>query len=376
MPGRLTNTLPRLFFILSLSILVSACEQETVSEKEVIRPVRAIQLSDTGQMKKRTFPGKAKATKEVELSFRVSGPLITLPVNVGDKVVKGDVLAKIDPRDFEVSLSNMLGQLSRAQANLKRAQSEYDREIRILQQDSGATSQVAVDRKKAAMDQAIADTTSLNASVSASRDQLAYTQLIAPFDGVVVNKYVENFESVSAGQQIIRMIDNSRIEMVINIPESLISFVPNVERVYVQFDSFPEHTLTAEVKEVSSEASETTRTYPVTLVMEQPEDIQILPGMAGKTVGADIKESAAVMKQPITVPMSAIFTADTAEDSFVWVIDEATQTVSKRSVVLGSLTDQGIVVTEGLKVGEWIATAGVHYLREGQKVKIMSSEGV
>lgn len=361
------------FSLLALLIL-SGCEQQMPVEKEVIRPVRAIQIADAGQVKRRSFPGKAKAIKEVELSFRVGGPLITLPVDVGDEISEGSVLSKIDPRDFEVTLNNTRGQLNKAQANAERAQSEYDREMRILKQDPGATSQVAVDRKKAQRDQTRADVTSLTASVSAARDQLKYTQLLAPFNGVIVNKYVENFESVSPGQKIIRMIDDSKIEMIVNIPESLISRVKTIEKVYVQFDSFPSHTLNGTVKEISSEASKTTRTYPVTIEMEQLEDIKVLPGMAGKTVGVDFKEGMDEEQQGINVPVSAIYTQENAEDSYVWIISDADKTVTARKVTVGSLTDYGILITEGLKVGEWIATAGANYLREGQQVKIMQSD--
>ncbi len=365
---------PKLILVLGTSIFLSACEQEAPVEKEVIRPVMALQLADAGQMKQRTFPGKAEATRSVELSFRVGGPLVELPISVGDEVKQGDVVAKIDPRDFEVSLQNTRGKLNKAQADLNRAQSEFDREMRILEQDAGATSQAAVDSKKSQRDQAKADITSLSASVSAARDQLKYTQLLAPFDGVIVNKYVSNFESVGAGQQIIRMIDDSKIEMIVNIPEGLISLTPNVERVYVRFDSFPELTLTATVKEISSEASETTRTYPVTLVMEQPEDVKILPGMAGKTVGVDLKEGTKVEQSGINIPVSAVYTRANPEESFVWVIDADKNTVSSRKVTLGPLTDHGVLVTVGLEVGEWIATAGVNYLREGQQIRILQSD--
>jgi len=363
-----------IFALLSMLFLASCGEEEKPLEKEVIRPVRAMELSDTGQMRERTFPGTAKATKEVELSFRVAGPLITLPVKVGDKVTKGDVLTRIDPRDFEVALANIQGQLNKAQANAKRAQSEYDRELRIMKQDAGATSQVAVDRKKSSRDQTRAEITSLSASVASSKDQLSYTYLRAPFDGVVVNTFVENFESVKAGQKIIRLIDNSRIEMVVNIPESLISIVPHVQKVYVRFDSFPDRTLDATVKEIASEASQTTRTYPVTLIMDQPSDVTILPGMAGKTVGADVENREELMAQGIEVPVSALFTSPGSNETFVWVINESDKTVIQRQVLVGELTDHGIMVTDGLKAGEWIATAGVNYLQEGQQVRILQNE--
>ncbi len=195
-----------------LFILLQGCEKETVEEKKVIRPVRAMQVSDVIQFRQRQFPGTAKPTQEVDLAFRVSGPLIELPVNVGDIVSKDDVVARIDPRDYEVQLNNARGQLDRANANAKRAQSDFEREMRILSEDAGATSQAAVDRKRAQRDQARADTRSLQASVTAARDSLGYTYLKVPFDGTVVTKFVQNFEDVQAKQPIVRIVDDSSIE--------------------------------------------------------------------------------------------------------------------------------------------------------------------
>ena len=96
-----------------LFILLQGCEKETVEEKKVIRPVRAMQVSDVIQFRQRQFPGTAKATQVVELAFRVSGPLIELPVNVGDIVKKDDVIARIDPRDYQIQLNNVRGQMDR-----------------------------------------------------------------------------------------------------------------------------------------------------------------------------------------------------------------------------------------------------------------------
>ena len=87
----------------------------------------------------------------------------------------------------------------------------------------------------------------------------------------------------------LRILDDSRIEMVVNIPENLISFAQYVKKVFVSFDAFPEQELEATIKEIGTEASSTTRTFPVTLIMDhQPSEFKILPGMAGKTLRAEM----------------------------------------------------------------------------------------
>jgi RND family efflux transporter MFP subunit len=367
----LTKSINFLFGLIILTLFLTGCEKEQLDEKEVVRPVRAMKVSDVVQFRQRQFPGTATATQEVDLSFRVSGPLITLPVNVGDEVKAGDVVARIDPRDFEVNLNNIRGQLDKAQANAKRAQSEFDREMRIFEEDAGATSQTAVERKRSQRDQARADIKSLQASVASAKDQLSYTYLKAPFDGVVVSTYVENFEDVQAKQPLVRIVDNSRIEMVISIPESLIALAPQAESIEVIFDSFPDRKIPAEIKEIGSEASRTTRTYPVTLIMDQPEDINILPGMAGKASGQPNTNDMSKLATGKQVPVTAILSIDDIDKTYVWIIDEQANTVSKREVTTGKLTDTGIMITEGLEAGEWVATAGVNYLREGMSVRIL-----
>ena len=357
----------------SLLVVVAlyGCGKKDAAEEEVVRPVRAMKVGDSRSVESRSFPGRAKATQELDLSFRVAGPLITRPVKVGDEVRRGDIVARIDPRDFQVELSNVRAQLEHAKALLERTEADYRRLQSIFKTDPGATSEAAIDEAKANRDRAKASVDSLQASVTSAEDQLSYTYLRAPFDGRVVATYVENFEDVRAKQAIIRLLDDSQIEMVVNIPESLISLAPYVTNVYVVFDAFPDHELTAKLKEVGTEASATTRTYPVTLIMDQPEDIKILAGMAGKTVRADIdvpEERAAV---GFEVPVAATFVSD--GKTHVWVIDEKAKTVSKREVTTGELTDFGIKILTGLDAGEWIATAGVNYLREGQQVRLLDN---
>ena len=111
-------------------LLLPACKQE-VPAPNLIRPVRAATVADAEGLSGRSFPGRAKATEETNLSFRVAGPLIARPVNVGSNVVEGDIVARIDPRDFEVNLRNVQGQLEKANSRRDYAEKEYERAQRI-----------------------------------------------------------------------------------------------------------------------------------------------------------------------------------------------------------------------------------------------------
>ena len=363
-----------IFAIAGLCLLVLAgCGEEAPPTEEVVRPIKAFRVADAGAFARRFFPGQAKATQEIELSFRVGGPLITRQVDVGTEVEEGDVVATIDPRDYEVNLRAAEGQLSKARAAFKRTEADYRRLRNVQDEDPGAVSQSAVDRAAESRDRAKASIDSQQATVDAARDRLGYAVLTAPFDGTVAAVYVENFEEVRSQQPIARIVDDSRIEMVISIPENLISYTPHVTNIIVTFDAFPDQPLPAEIKEIGNEASATTRTYPVTLIMDQPEGSKILPGMAGTARGTPPAE---LGEAELVVPVSAVFSSDDGTQSFVWIFGEQDNAVARREVKVGELTSTGLQILDGLESGELIATAGVNYLREGQVVRPIEPESL
>ena len=357
--------------IMFSALMLVACEKETAKQLSP-RPVFAMRVADASGLMERSFPGRARAGKEVNRSFRVSGPLITFPVNVGDEVKEGDVLARIDPQDFETSLRTLQGQLSREVARRKRAQQDLTRVENIQKKDSGAISQASIDKAAQVRDSASASVRSLQASVQSAKDQLSYTYLKAPFDGVIVETYVENFETVVARQPILRLLDPTSIEFVVNVPENLITLAPYVDKITVTFDALPGVEVPAEIKEIGKEASQATRTYPVTLVMDQPDGAEILPGMAG--------EANIVSKPPgdslmagIQVPATAVFAGEDIDKSYVWIVDDGTKTLSRREVQLGDLGQFGVQIKTGLKPGERIVIKGVHSLKEGQQVRLLDT---
>jgi multidrug efflux pump subunit AcrA (membrane-fusion protein) len=155
--------------------------------------------------------------------------------------------------------------------------------------------------------------------------------------------------------------------MWINIPENMISLLPYVSDIKVRIDAL-EIEVPAEVKEVGTEASRTTRTFPVNLIMNQPRDAKILPGMAGSAQG-DVNLPEKAEASEYIIPVSAVFTG-TDNKSYVWVIDESSMTVKRHEITPGKLTGRGLNV-KGLQTGQWIATAGANTLREGQKITIL-----
>jgi RND family efflux transporter MFP subunit len=358
---------------LSLCVL-TGCSEEVV-EKTFIRLVRTMEVQSFEAIGNRSFPGRAQASREVNLSFRVTGPLIARAVDVGTVVKRGDLIARIDPRDFEVTLRDVQGQLAKAEATSVRTKKDYERLLRIREQDPGATSEAMIDKAQDNFESAKATVKSLQAAEDSAKDQLKYASLKAPFDGTIVATYVENFQYVSAQQKVVRLLDYSNVEMVVNIPESFISSAKYIRTVSVVFDTHPDTAITATIKEIGTEASQSTRTFPVTLSMEQPADFKILAGMAGKTVDIEADFPSDTTLAALEIPLSATFSVGEDGKTWVWIVDPEKEIVHRKEVTMGGLTNNGITILAGLTPGDILVTAGVHYLKEGQQVLLSKMEG-
>jgi len=350
--------------------LTAGCQDETAEAPKAVRQVRAVQLASVETGMRRWFSGRAKATQEIDLSFRVSGPVIEFPASVGDTVAQGELVARIDPATFLTERRRAEAELERARAELQNAEAQLARLSRLTEQ--GHAAKAALDNASAAAKVARALVSSAEAALEGARLNLVYTELHAPFSGEVTRTYVENYQDVTATQPIIRLVDSTSIEMIVDVPETMISFVDQVEDIDVVFDPFPDLTVKASIKEVGREANDTTRTYPVTLFMEQPENARILPGMAGRASATNDPSPEGV--EALVVPDTAVFAGSDASSSYVWVVDEATGEVAQREVALGRPTRAGHQVLSGVEEGEWVVTAGVHHLEDGQTVRIMGRE--
>lgn len=408
--------------VAAAALLFAACGASEPTKEAPVRPVKAMKVTPASPFAERTFTGTAKAADQVNLSFRVGGPLVDLPVAIGDSLRRGQLVARIDPRDYETALATVTSELAAAKSQLEAARSARPEDLRKLEAGVGAArAQVAkaeadyerverlfindnaprtdLDATRAARDVARANLSnaeeslsigqrgarkediaamearigSLEAAQRRAQDALNDTRLRAPFSGVVSEKYAENFEDVLPKQRVVRILDTTRIEMVISIPENMIPYIGQVQKVECRFDAFPGRVIPARISEVGKEASEATRTYPVTLVLDQKEVAGILPGMSGEARFSGAREDVGV--GTIIIPASAVLAGDSGT-SLVWTIDEDSQTVARRQIEVQGVSSDGVVINSGLQPGEWIATAGVHSLREGQQVRIIDEGGL
>jgi RND family efflux transporter MFP subunit len=360
-------TMRRLFLTL---LLLASCEKEAVVE--IIRPVKTIQVSETSSLDNQIiFPGTLRAFKRADLSFRVDGIVILRDITVGYKAQKDEILIQLDPREYEIALQKAKGKVESYDAQINFAVKDYARMQKIYERDPGAISESLLDRKKETSNQLKAELTIAQGDLDQATDNLSYTILKAPFDGIVSVIYVENHEQVRAKQVVLRFLDIADREMEINVPEKYInSLLEGRDRLNfdVRLDSFPDRIFKASIKEVGTEASSTTQTYPVTLSLQNvPAELSLLAGMSGRAFLARASEN---VNKTFKIPKSAIFT-DNGLVSYVWVVDPNTQTVHKKAVKVDQSNKENLItVQEGLTAGDRVVTAGTSFLIEGQRVRL------
>jgi RND family efflux transporter MFP subunit len=366
--------------VVSMFFFLTACgkKEEPVAE-EIIRPVKTATVATGADVTGLTLPGKVRASQRVELAFKeVGGRLIELPIagREGQEVKEGDLLARIDPRDFQTNVRNTQGRLKEAVASLDLANAQYDRVKRIQKQDPGAISGAEIDRRRENVNRLQGRIKSIRAEVTAARDKLSYTNLKAPYAGLIAKRYVDNFQEVKPKQPILALEDISQVELLVDVAENVMAVAQKEGEEAIisvaEFPTAPGKKFPLELKEYATKADPATQTYQVVLQMPQPEDISILPGMTA-TVRIALGRKMAT-GQTVIIPAIAVL-AEPDGKSFVWVVDTKEMTVKKQEVKVGMISgSENIDVHDGLKGGETIAVAGILQLKEGMRVRLWEQQ--
>ncbi len=350
---------PSRFFILTAVCCLAACsEAGTERSTAPERPVKLHIVSDSSAGAVRQFPAVVEPTERASLTFRVSGKLVQLVARPGQMVQKGDLLAALDDTDFRLKLDQ-------AAARYELAHTQFARAEQLIAQK--LVSQAAFDEAKAQLQVAQAD-------LSTAETALSYTRLQAPFAGNISRLLVENHENIAAQQPIMELQVRDQVDVVIQVPEDVIS---NVRKDFdyqpeVVFDSHPQFRYRARIREWDTRADPATNSFKVVFSMATPQEFNVLAGMTANVI-AEVSKISVVHSNAMFIPATALFMpgeqALASQQSYVWVYNADSGTVSKRAISVSSLTSAGAAVTSGLNSGEQIVSAGVQQLTDGQKVR-------
>ncbi len=346
--------------IIPISMILMACSQNTEEEgRDAIRPVKIFQVQSTDAGMMRKFPAQVHSAERAELAFRVSGELQRLPVTAGKQVRRGDLLALLDPTDYQILVDDRKARQLLAQSQFQRTNDLFKRQ------------QVS----QAQLDQATAELEISNAALAAARSDLSYTQLKAPFSGQISQVYIDNHQPVAAGQKVMMLQVRDQLEVKMQIPESLMANIAADDgsnyQPEVEFEAIPGQRFLASYKEHNAQADAGTGSFTVTLIVTRPPALNLLPGMSA-SVHVDLNRILSNKVSHVIVPSQAVFQtneqAEGSSDAQVWVVKPDMMLVA-RKVKVGPLTHSGIEVVEGLQAGEKIVAAGVHQAHEGMHVR-------
>jgi len=352
--------------ILTIAILtafLSSCTKEKKENKKFIRPVKYREVGYLGGGKARTFSGTAQTEKIINLSFRNTGIITQFDIRLGQKVKKGQLLAKLDNVQARLSYEQSITQLNSAESQMNTAKLGLNR-IRALY-EKGSSSLSDFEAAKNAFKTAEEGYQSAKRGVAIREEKIRFGYIYAPFDGVIAAVNAEVDENINPGQVVAILNAGTDMEITLGIPESVINRVENNMTVDVNFSSLPGSMFKATVTEVAPAIDANTATYPVRIKVTDPSD-EIRSGMAAN-VTFNFGENSP--KEVLVVPAQSV--GEDSKGRFVFLIEEGKSiNVRKQSIEIGSLTAEGFEIKSGLSAGQKIATAGLQNLLDGQEVKL------
>ena len=328
------------------SVDVGSKDSETV-----IRAVQSARVESMPPVEIRTFPGEIRTQRRVNLGFNVSGVLLELHADEGSKVKQGDLIAKLDPRDFQYRM-DMAG------ASFLQNRLEYERQQGLF--EDKVISQSDLDRIEVGY-------ISAKAQYDAAKKALEDSEIRAPFEGIIAKRFVENFSQVNSRATVVTLYDTRVWEVVADVPENMIvtGTREDIEFIKVRFSNIPGLELDAKLSEFGIDPNPVTRTYTAIFQFPHPKVYNLMPGMS-VLVEVGVKND--IPFSLCRVPTVSVITDD-GEHDFVWVIPDQVGKPVKRAIKTGKLDGDWIEVIDGVVPGELVATAGVYSLNTEMQVR-------
>jgi RND family efflux transporter MFP subunit len=353
---------PWILLFLTAVFSLAACHRETETVPPEARPVRTVTVAIRDAGETTVLTGHVEAENEVALAFRISGRMIERPVNVGDQVKPGQVVAKLDPQNELNALRSAQANLSSAQAQLTQARNNFERQRRLLERR--VSSRAEFEHAEEALQTAQSQVDDGEAQLKIAQDRVSYTELDSEVAGAVTARGAEPGEVVQAGQMIIRVARQDGRDAVFDVPAQLLRSAPSDVPVKVSLADDSSVTATGRVREVAPQADPATRLFRVKVGLIAPP--------AAMRLGSTVTGSVQLESAPaIVIPASALteFNGKPA----VWLVDPSSLTVSLRNIDVLRFDPGTVVVSHGLDTGEIVVTAGVQALHPGQRVRLLAA---
>ena len=351
--------------LLAVGILtsLSGCGEPTEFEHK-LAIVETFSLPKSDNQVIREFNAVARAQDLTPLSFRVEGRIASIPVSKGQQVKKGHLLAVLDKRDYQITLSDREARMEVSGKQAQRTKQLVDKQLMAQSEYDQINAQYLVARAQARQ----------------AELYLGYTELRAPFDGVVSDVLLEAFENVQPGVAVVNMHKLDRIDVEVQVPDILLAVSKQRDRTQapkeydVSFEAFPDVVFKGTLLEVNTEKDPATYTYIATLAVPLDDKHKVLEGMPAK-VTVNLSDMTYTYSRQYLVPINAVMMRDGSDletqSVGVWLYQPDTKTVKYQEVKLGVIVGESIEVVSGLEDGQILVTAGATRLVDGQQVELI-----
>ena len=350
--------------------LLTACGEDVPEGVETVRTIRTVTVSEPASGKMRRYSGVVEAAVNASISFEVSGNVQKVNVEVGDRITEGQVLAVLDRNTQELNVAAATAAVGAAEVQVADARSALDRLQGVAARNAGFVSKRDMEQAEAAYDGARKNLSYNIARLEQAQRDLERTELRAPLDGIVAKRYVDAFQEVQRGEPMFDLFVEGAMQASIGIPESEIDRIKLGLQGDIRFPAISDQSHEGIVTEISKVAG-TANAFPVKLTIDARSDsVRIRPGITAEVtllLGEDEGDGAYL------IPIAAIVPGVGVE-KHVFVFDAETSTVKKTAIEDDGVRGSSIVVTQGLRAGDIIAVAGVSFLRDGQRVRLMEEQ--
>ncbi|MER8698001.1 efflux RND transporter periplasmic adaptor subunit [Mesorhizobium sp. M1273] len=348
-----------LALIVVAALGLAGCSQEKAEVTEIIRPVKVVEIAKASDTRQLSYSGSVRARTEMNLGFRINGKITERLVDIGDRVKPGDVLARVDPTDYELSVRSSQASLDAADRQVETVELTRKRAEQLYAKNFAPKSQL--EQATLAYNQAVATRDSARSQLAQAQNQVRYTDLKADKNGIVTAVAADVGQVVGSGTPVVTVAIDGEKEVLIAVPETDIAEFKPGKTVKAGFWSDEALTLDGKVREVAGSADPQSRTFAVRVSL--PNDPRVLLGMT-----ASIEAAADNRQQLVSIPLAALAQKDS--QSIVWTVDRNGGTVHAHPVKVAAFTPDGVSVADGLKPGDVVVAAGTQFMTENLKVKL------
>jgi RND family efflux transporter MFP subunit len=361
------------------ALLVGSCGQDENAQKDqipIIRGLKTVLVKNQERTTERKYPGVLQPSSISTLSFEISGKLSRIDLAVGQLVKKGEIIARIDPKSLQIQVDSAKAAVRLAQSSARTAIDDNKRKQTLFKK--GVVARAAADQARNAAETASAQLVQAKKALDSAKENLTKTELKAPFDGIINTVEVKSFANVSAGASIATLYSAKGFEASFSVSYDVINLMAVGKKAKVRLADDPSIVLKAHVSELGARA-DTVSSFPVVIKLDSTTP-RLKAGMA-----IEISLSFPVPKGkgfllPLTIlsfesDISPAKSPQETDTGYVYVLDEKSSTVKRRKITIAGIRENSLIVIDGLKQGERVASAGVSFLHAGQKVRLLPDVG-